>query len=279
MKQMMLTTLMMMVMTWTAFAGNPELNCRDAFVQSTDISQKARISADLIGGIWQIESTAEGTIGEIIFHEFGVADEILPDEEGGKTLKQVQWTLEEYNNAIFLVISHRGDAHQTNLYRLAQTCEGMDLTDVGSLRRLQLRYEGKKLASIKNLSQYLTGEWITDTYPFDLTNSVDDCGTFKPMDDAFLQMSFRMDGTYARSIGNRGYTLRETGFWDIADDGRYLLMHVQNPQGTGIVRTDVAEITQAGDGSFHLRQALKNAQGDDLFCTKVKETGYQRWNP
>ncbi len=280
MKQMFLFTLMMFMVA-TTFAGTPELDCREAYTSSPELSQKKRVAADLVESIWQINwQQGHGKTGKIIFHEFGAADQILPDGEGAYTYHQSQWTLEEYNNALFLVISHLDGDKRTNMYRVFQTCDGIDLTDIGSLERLSFKFVGKKgNAQVDYMTQNLTGEWISSGYAFDQATTMEDCGTFQEMQDAFLQYSFKADGTYARSLGNRGMTIRETGFWDITEDGRFLLMHVKDPSGTQILRTDVTEVMQMEDGSFTLRQALHNRDKNDLFCTNLKEFGFTRWNP
>ncbi len=280
MKQMSLIALMMFLVA-TTFAGTPELDCREAYTNNPDLSQKARVATDLVEGTWKIHwQNGQGKTGQIIFHEFGAADQILKNSDGTYMFHQSQWTLEEYNNALFLVISHLEGENRTNMYRVFQTCDGIDLTDIGSLERLSFKFAGKKgNAPVDYMSQNLTGEWISNGYAFDHATDMEDCGTFQPMKDAFLQYSFRGDGTYARALGNRGMTIRESGFWDITEDGRFLLMHVKDVSGNQILRTDVAELAQMQDGSFAIRQALVNKDKNDLFCTNLKEFGFTRWTP
>ena len=280
MKQMFLIAQMIMFFS-VSFAGTPELDCREAYTNSPDLSQKVRVANDLVESIWLVNrNDHKETVSRIIFHDFGAADQIMSNTDGSTVYFRSQWTLEEYNNALFLVISHLDGENRTNMYRVFQTCNGIDLTDIGSLERLSFVHQGKKeTQKIALMSQELTGEWISSTYAFDLAKTMDDCGTFQPMKDAFLQFSFRGDGTFARSMGNRGVALRENGFWDITEDGQYLLMHVLDPQGNQIERTDVAAISYQTDGTFTLRQELKNREKNDMFCTEVKEFGFHRWTP
>ncbi len=280
MKQMFMFTLMMVLHSFT-FAGTPELDCREAYTNSTDLNQKTSVANDLIESIWLINHNDEKSLSnKIIFHEFGAADQIVLTENGTYAYHRSQWTLEEYNNALFLVISHLDGESQTNMYRVFQTCNGIDLTDIGSLERLSFVHQGKKANhQIDLMSQQLTGEWLSNSYAFDLTTSMEDCGTFQPMKDAFLQYSFKGDGTFARSMGNRGVTMRENGFWDITKDGRFLLMHILDDQGNQIERTDVAEIKYEEDGTFTLNQALVNQERNDMFCTGLKKLGFHRWTP
>ncbi|MCF8238338.1 MAG: hypothetical protein K9I85_09310 [Saprospiraceae bacterium] len=280
MKKMFLITLMMLIVA-TTFASTPGLDCREAYTKNPELAEKARVYTDLVESNWQINwQNGQGKAGQIIFHDFGAADQILANGDGTFVYHQSQWTLEEYNNALFLVISHLNGDNQTNMYRVFQTCDGIDLTDIGSLERLSFKFVGKKgNASVDHMSQNLTGEWISSGYAFDQATTMDDCGTFQPMHDAFLQYSFRGDGTFARALGNKGMTLREIGFWDITDDGQFLLMHVKDASGNQILRTDVAELIHMQDGSFTLRQALVNKDKNDLFCTQVKEFGFTRWTP
>ena len=280
MKQMFLIVQMMMLFTIT-FAGTPELDCRDAYTNSPDLNQKASVAKDLIESNWLVSHyTGKAEDSRIIFHDFGAVDQIISKEDGTYSFSRSQWTLEEYNNALFLVISHLDGDQQTNMYRVSQTCNGMDLTDIGSLQRLSFIHQGKKQEQkIALMSQEMTGEWISVGYAFDRAEAMDDCGTFQPMNGAFLQFSFRGDGTYARSLGNSGIALRESGFWDITDDGKFLLLHILDLHGNRIERTDVAEIDYLENGSFTLTQALVNREKNDMFCTELKEIGFRRWTP
>lgn len=276
---MILFTLMMSL-SMTVSAHLPEVACREFIAQGQFASEKARLAADLTGGIWQLQTQRLGDAeGQLIFHDFGMADEILTHADGTMSYDRLHWTVESYNGAVFLVVTQTGAEGRTNLYRMTPTCEGMDLVDAASLERIRLIHRGGKIKAIANMAHYLTGAWVATEYPFDIARDMDDCGTFEPIRGAFLQYSFWSNGTFVREWGNAGITYREQGFWDVTADGDYLLLHVAGTDGQTILRTDVSRIEGMGNGTFDIRQSLESGNSSDQYCTQVKTFGFRRWVP
>lgn len=259
-----------------ASANDPETDCRRYRLQGEFASEKARMASDLVTGVWNLRTERLGVSqGRILFHEFGAADEILSMPDGSLSYERLNWTLEEYNGAVFLVVSHLGRAPRTNLYRMSPNCEGIDLTDAGSLEQIALEYSGRKAESVQAMAHQLTGAWSVEGYPFEIARSLEECGTFEPFRGAFLEYAFWENGTFVRDFGHEGVSRREKGYWDISADGRYLLLHVQDAKDSSIVRTDVARIEEMGDGTLRVRQTLTDADG--LFCTQPRIFSFGRW--
>ncbi len=278
MKQVLFLIALMMSFSSSILAHVPETTCRQYLIPGDFASQKARMAADLTSGTWVLQTTRlENATGQMIFHDFGVADEIITYADGHMGYERVNWTLEEYNGAVFLVVTQV--QKQTNLYRMTPTCAGIDLTDAASMERIHLLHTGSKLASVSKMDQYLTGAWIAETYPFDIAREMDDCGTFEPIRGAFLQYAYWDNGTFVKEWGNAGMSYRESGFWDITADGDYLLMHVNSQNNKDIQRTDVARINQMGNGTIQIEQALTDGQQNDQYCTGVKKFSFARWTP
>jgi hypothetical protein len=276
---MILFTLMMSMSTLVA-AHLPDAACREFVAQGQYASEKARMAADLTGGIWQLQTQRlGGAEGQMIFHDFGMADEIITHADGKMSYDRLHWTVEEYNGAVFLVVTQTSEKNRTNLYRMTPTCEGMDLTDAASLERIRLVHRGGKVKAVAHMAQYLSGAWVVTDYPFDIAREMEDCGTFEPIRGAFLQYAFRANGTFVREWGNAGITYREQGFWDVTADGDHLLFHVAAADGQTIIRTDVALIEDMGNGDFRIRQALETGNNADQYCTRVKSFGFRRWAP
>jgi len=277
MKRILFLSTFILSLLGTAFANDPETDCRRYRLQGEFASEKARMAADLVNNVWNLRTERLGTSqGRILFHEFGAADEILSMPDGSFSYERLNWTLEEYNGAVFLVISHLGRAPRTNLYRLSPNCEGIDLTDAGTLEQIALEYSGRKDTRVQAMAHYLTGSWSVEGYPFEIARTMDDCGTFEPFRGAFLEYAFWENGTFVRDFGHEGSTRREKGYWDISADGRYLLLHVYDADGRSIVRTDVARIEQMGEGSLRIRQTISDEQG--LFCTEPRIFSFSRWS-
>lgn len=277
---MMYAILLMMMMYGmdSTAALEPEVNCRQYILAGEYASERARYAADLVEGVWELKTDRlSGSQGQIIFHEFGMADEIITMTDGTMEYDRVHWTLEEYSGAVFLVVTQPGKGGRTNLYRMQPNCEGIDLTDAASLERIHMVYTGSKLQAVSNMAHYLTGAWKSDAYPFDIATSMEECGAFEEMKGAFFQFSFWQDGTYVKEWGNAGQAFREKGYWDITADGRYLLMHSMDIDGVQTLRTDVARIVEMGQGSFTVEQRLEAAYPADMFCTKVKHFRFNRW--
>ncbi|MCO6485754.1 MAG: hypothetical protein J5I41_08275 [Saprospiraceae bacterium] len=259
-------------------AHGPEVACRQYIVPGDYATEKARLAADLTAGVWQMQTGRLGDArGSIFFHEFGMADQIITATDGKMDYKRLHWTIEMYNGAPFLVISHIQLDGQVNLYRMTPNCEGMDLTDAASLERIRLIYAGPRTAEVEKMAHYLTGSWTTDAYPFDITDQLDQPGTFEPINGAFLQLAFKGNGTFVREWGNVGVTYREEGYWDITADGEYLLLHIFKSGTDEVVRSEVARINQMGDGICQVRQALEFGASDDNYRTKVKDFTFRRW--
>jgi hypothetical protein len=280
MKQVLFLIALLMNFSSSLLAHGPETSCRQYVVRGDFASQKARMAADLTSSTWSLQTNRlENASGQMIFHDFGVADEIITYADGKMAYERINWTIEEYNGAVFLVVTHVQKQKQTNLYRLTPTCAGIDLTDAASQERIQLLYTGTKLAAVRNMAQYLTGAWTADAYPFDIAQTMDDCGTFEPIHGAFLQYAFWDNGTFVKEWGNAGVSYREAGYWDITADGEYLLMHVNNQNNQEVQRTDVARISQMGHGTVQIEQALVDGHQNDQFCTGVKTFSLTRWAP
>lgn len=275
---MMLFSLLLSI-PMMADAHGPESNCREWLMPGDWASEKARLAADLTSGVWQMQtSRLAGALGQMVFHEFGVADEILTTADGRMTFDRLNWSVEEYNGAPFLVVTYTREAKgRTNLYRMTPTCEGIDLTDAASLEKIRLLHRGENRREVAAMALHLTGTWTSRDYPFDIARSMDDCGTFEPIHGAFLQYAFRANGTFVREWGNAGVTMREQGFWDITADGAYLLFHVTDQGGQQVERTDVARIQEMADGNVVLQQELHSADSNETFCTQVKTFSFQRW--
>jgi hypothetical protein len=252
--------------------------CRQYDLQGDFASEKARYAADLTQGNWLLETERlDGGSGRMIFHDFGLADEIILNQSGDFSYNRVLWTIEIYNNTHFLVITHLDREAYTNLYKIDFHCKGIDLTDAASHEVIHLKYDGVKDQSAKVKAHYLTGAWMNMDYPFEVTKDIEGCGTFEPMQGAFMQISFWENGTFVREYGNAGKTVSMKGYWDITPDGRYLLLHYRATEGDAS-KTVVAELMETEDGILRILHKNEPTDGDDFFCTSTRIFTFQRWS-
>lgn len=260
-------------------AGVPDLKCREMLPAHAYASEKARIAADLTQGAWVLKADRIGNkTGDLYFYDFGIADEIIRAENGTLEYERLHWTIELYNGAHFLVITHLNDASRTNLYRITYTCDGITLVDAGNFEHLLLYHHTVNSSLRAKRAHYMTGAWVATAYPFDITNDMDACGTFSQMPDAHLQVTFWQDGTYARSWGHAGRTFTEKGYWDIAPDGQYLLLHkLIDDDHSATDGTTAIAIKNMEDGLIQIEMALHHVDDAHIFCTEWKTFTFRRW--
>lgn len=259
-------------------ANEPNNLCWQYDLHGEFASEKARYAADLTQGNWLLETERlDGGSGQMIFHDFGMADEIIQEKDGNFSYNRVLWTIEVYNSTHFLVITHLDQEANTNLYKMGFHCDGINLTDAASHDVIHLKYDGVKDQTAKAKAHYLTGGWMNVGYPFEVTNDVEGCGTFEPMYGAYMQISFWENGTFVRDYGNAGKTVSMKGYWDITPDGRYLLLHYRDAEKTAS-HTVVAQLLETEDGILRILHKNEPTDGDDFFCTSTKIFTFQRWS-
>lgn len=257
--------------------NEPTELCRQYDLHGEFASEKARYAADLTQGNWVLESERlDGGSGRMIFHDFGMADEIIRGEGGDFSYNRVLWTIEVYNNTHFLVVTHLDQDRNTNLYKMDMHCKGIDLTDAASRELIRLRYNGSKGDAAIKKSHYLTGAWMNVDYPFEVTDDISTCGTFVPMHDAFMQISFMDNGTFDHDYGYAGKTVSMSGYWDITPDGGYLLLHYRHAEKEAS-HTVVAELLETEGGTLSIMQKIEPTDGDDFFCTPTRKFTFERW--
>ena len=276
-----MTQLLAFAMLFNVFMVSPTNEptglCRQYDLQGEFASEKARFAADLTQGNWVLESERlDGGSGRMIFHDFGMADEIIRGEGGDFSYNRVLWTIEVYNNTHFLVVTHLDQERNTNLYKMDVHCKGIDLTDAASRELIYLKYDGAKGNTVNAKAHYLTGAWMNVDYPFEVTDDITNCGTFETMKGAYMQISFWENGTFVRDYGNAGKTVSMRGYWDITPDGRYLLLHYRNAEKEAS-HTVVAELLETEGGTLSIMQKNEPTDGDDFFCTPTRKFTFERW--
>lgn len=259
-------------------ATTPKEKCRQlATIEGAGLAEAVKL--DLLNGFWtEILTTGavetSKSLNRVIyqFNENGLVDMIREREGCETTIQTNRWTVASYGSQSFLFIDKPNASGQV-MYQLEQTCEGVTLTNTSSAIKVKLGFKPKKKAEmLSQVRSTLMGNWKSITYPFDLTKDLNTCGTFEPMQDAYLSYRFAPDGSYVRTMGTSKLEIKEYGYWELSDDGNYIVFHVcasKNPESA--VRTYLAEIAHLNTGEMVMKQALHGA-GDfeSLFCTQAK---------
>ena len=88
-------------------------------------------------------------------------------------------------------------------------------------RDLPIEIESKKIG---NTEQLLIGEWETPLQSFQEKALQPESGISNTPNSVFRHISFSKDGTYTRSINQLSMKDKETGIYEISEDGQYLTL-------------------------------------------------------
>ena len=259
MKSLIPTVLLSLAVVFSAFANNEttENKCREGVTKfDRSLSVSERYKADLETGVWSDE-TQYARNGNFVyqFQPYGVVDILEFDREGNVTYESSLWRVEEYNNTPFLILSDQRLGTE-EMFKLAATCNGLILTDVTSFEEIYLDFSPRKTDIRLNLKQAdLVGTWDCATIPFDLNGAASQLSHSR---GSFLSYEFLPNGTYMKNYGNQTEILTETGYYEISQDGQYILFFVAEDHEIG--KTDytyVAKIKFLRPGEMVLEQAVK----------------------
>jgi hypothetical protein len=263
------------------FADNysPEERCRE-IIKVAEMSPDvvSNVKADLVSGKWIVEQELLGTSQfqssntSLYFYNYGMADLLSTDSENGIQLITYLWRIEKFGEEPFLVLTSKEDRSE-KLFKVEQTCKGINLTNAVSGDKTSMVFQKIKEASELNDIRFnLTGSWDCLTYPFDITSDTETCGTFEKMNGAFLSYELNEDGTYSKKLGTTHMEVEEKGFWEVSEDGKYIIFHAaKRGNAEEVFATYVAEVSHLNYGEMVLKQALHGTGDfDTLFCTDIK---------
>jgi hypothetical protein len=263
------------------FADNysPEERCRE-IIKVAEMSPDvvSNVKADLVSGKWIVEQELLGTSQfqssntSLYFYNYGMADLLSTDSENGIQLITYLWRIEKFGEEPFLVLTSKEDRSE-KLFKVEQTCKGINLTNAVSGDKTSMVFQKIKEASELNDIRFnLTGSWDCMTYPFDITSDTETCGTFEKMNGAFLSYELNEDGTYSKKLGTTHMEVEEKGFWEVSEDGKYIIFHAaKRGNAEEVFATYVAEVSHLNYGEMVLKQALHGTGDfDTLFCTDIK---------
>lgn len=265
-----------LLMVQFSFATNPtttpDTGCRKfTFQNNNELSQADKFRLDLQNGTW-VQRGQDSKTAVYQFHDYGLVDVLTSGADQSADFKSLYWTVEVFENQAFLLLSG-GAGISSQLFKLEQTCTGMNLSNSATAETTDLTFQPFANAKILDKIRFsLSGKWTSITYPFDLTDNLEKCGTFESIKGAFLEYEFKENGTYSKKMGAEHLQIEEQGYWEVSADGKYLIMHgvgYTNPEQ--IYATTVAELSYVNPGELVLTQAL-HVSGDfeTIFCTEIK---------
>jgi hypothetical protein len=277
---MFLALLLLLQVPLLASGGeiSAEDRCRtDFFSFPDDWSAAQRMKADLTSGLWAEEYLSSDAKTLFQFHDYGLVDILRFDEIGEADFSVSMWRIETFDGAPFLVLSNSSRSEE-KLYKLEATCRGMSLTDVLNFEKKHLAFKpntsSKKVARIQML---LKGEWTNATYPFDSSENYLDCPGYQEIEGAFIEYEFSADGTYRRTYGSKQIKLEETGYFEVSNNGDYLIFHAlegDNPED--VYATTVVELKYLSAGEMVLHQPIRTLDFGDFLCREVKDVAFMQ---
>ncbi|MEO1517756.1 MAG: hypothetical protein AAFV95_22225 [Bacteroidota bacterium] len=283
------TVFLVLLLSSELFAGNGirKSSCRLSLFQSEDMPLQLRVENDLLNGVWVEDFDEDNVVTRMErifqFRDFGIMEEVAIYDDGNTIHRQHFWKLDIRDGRIYLDIAD-DNLMEVMLYEVEQTCEGIILTDLSTGQPSYFEYSEKQPdIYVTALFHNFVGHWNVAAYPYEIKTAAQEdanCGTETPMPGAYLELNFKSDGTYTKWMGSEEAESVERGFWEISDDGQYLVFHVSK-EGTpeSVYTTQYARIKDVRTGKFYLEHSLTTSDVEGLFCTDFKTFSFQRAFP
>ena len=249
-----------------------ESKCRPALTNSIDcLSQVERIQADLLDGLWLHELTKgkEGLgLKELYeFEEFGQLKRTAIFENGHSETNNHLWKIEEIEETAFLVIFD-SELREELYYKVTQNCEGILLTDVVNYENTFLSFHREaNFSELENIRLRIAGHWTCSKEPFDPRDAS------VKLEGAFLNYEFDLNGQFTRIMGDAKQKVEEAGFWELSNDGNFLLLKFSK---TGLksdaYTTQYIRLEKVGVNQLEIAQTLTTVGTyASIFCSKQKK--------
>ena len=245
------------------FYSNADIgsDCRDAIANLEFTSPEKALRQDLLSGKWTLNTACEQKI--LDFHSFGLVDIYTIEQNKSTEVQSYVWRTITKSYRPVLMIMDPG-THEAVYYEAEQLCEGIILNSK-ELESSQLLEFNPTLSEgeLNKIKENITGDWKTD-----IDHSV------------MVHYIFRQDGSYTRFLGNSENKITEHGFWNISDDGRYLVFKITDDKKVeGVFKTIYAKIVENSAGKLSLEQPICIAGMESVFKTNSKVHSYKRIMP
>ncbi len=219
----------LLLSAWLVWGNTPAelsyLYCRQTITDDT-LPLSDQIEKDLVSGVWVEETTAAS--GD--YMEFDASGHAMLMEANGDFTYRVSrysWGIEAGNEHPLLVFFDDQE-QETLLFRIDPTCAGIQLTDLNTGEKASYAYQSADASQANAVKAALTGEWRNTRA--NLTLSSPDCGTdgAVEIDKASILLEFHADGTFIKVIRclTKDIRFEERGQWEVAADGKKVLLHV-----------------------------------------------------
>jgi hypothetical protein len=266
------TTVIFLFLTLSVIAdgakGDTAQRCRNEVTNfDTGLSLIQRVEKDLLHGIWTDEAKA-GSKQVYQFNNYGLVDIFTTDQFDRVSYSCQQWRVEKAGTQQAYLVLTAAQNGSEQWMRVETTCEGMVLTDESIYSEVFLMHSPKTAAKKMQEAKFLLrGEWYNATYPYHIVGEYNTCDETRKVPGAFLNYSFQKDGSYTKTYGTPSVKKTETGYYEISNDGQYVIFHSTaegNPEQ--VVRSTVARISSMTMGELVLEQAVQLSGYSEFFC-------------
>jgi len=248
-----------------------EGKCRPALVHAIDcLSQKEKIQADLINGVWLhelIEDTERVSLKEVYeFEELGQLKRTVIFDNGHSETTNHLWRIEEVEDKAFLVIFD-SELGEEVYYEVTQNCEGVLLKDIVNYEMTFLSFHREvNYSEIENIRLRIAGHWQCSNETFDPKDAS------VKLEDTFLNYDFDLNGQFTRIMGDADQKLEESGFWQVSNDGDFLLLKFSKTDSpSDIYTTQYIRLEKVGVNKLEIEQTLTTVGAfASIYCSKQK---------
>lgn len=223
-------------------------------------STPERLDQDLVDGNWIVLRNNQKE--KFDFHAMGLVD-VIPFATNEGLNKSYIWRVENKDSDQILVITNPGN-HEESFYLVKGHCNGIQLNKIDSDESLILEFNtGLPKEEISKIKNNIVGDWITN---------VDQ--------NVIVHFLFREDGSYTRFLGNNDSKIIEHGFWNVSEDGDYLVFEVtDNKTKTGVFKTKFAKLIPTNNGKLNIKSSLSVAGLESVFEAKEQVYSFNRITP
>lgn len=245
------------------------LNYENAFVFSAEKTKE-----DLLSGIWISGADFQNEIHQTwMFEQTGKLNIFNETTEAGIKVDERTWKVVDFEGSVFLMVSSPNNKAELH-FKVNPTCNGMELQNIQTGETHSFDYTVIK-SKVSNGSD-ITGSWICNQYPFEISQRFDQVGSFETVKGAFLNLEINTDGTYSKSFGSEIKCFTEKGQWRLSKDGKYILLIPSLTQNPKNVAMEALEIQKIKGDKLVIKTAITSTENISAFKTNTRNFQFIR---
>jgi len=216
----LISGVLLMALSMLSYPQSALATC--AFPVETESMLISQLNSCLPKGIWESKSsTAEKNA--LHFYESGQVHWFTFTSDEQMALNTYDWkVVNDANGHSMLLFTNESEQHY---FEVEVACSSLALTETscGSIR-LDLQYENAlPKAAYSQQQNMLEGQWGNTITPVKVKVSSD-----QQTEQVYLKYRFLPNGAFVRLLGSDKLSIRDTGHWMLAKDGKHLILQFDN---------------------------------------------------